>query len=64
MASNQQPTAEEISKAYRQARLRYLGITLNTALTNPLIYKSLSLQVMAMRKSAALTQSQPYMEIA
>jgi hypothetical protein len=43
-------TAEEISAAYKQARLRYAGITLTRALQDPLIYKSLCLQASAMRQ--------------
>lgn len=43
-------TAEEIAAAYKQARLRYVGITLTRALQNPLFYKSLCLQASAMRK--------------
>lgn len=45
-------TAEEIAAAYRRARLRYLGITLAKALTNPLIYKSLCLQAESARRTA------------
>lgn len=52
--SQQQPTAEEIAAAYRKAKLRYAGVTLTRALTSPLIYKSLCLQVMAMRRAGQM----------
>ena len=41
---------DELKLAYKKARLRYQGITFYTALTSPLIYKSLTMQVKAMRK--------------
>jgi len=50
-------TADELAWAYRSARLRYVGVTLTTALTNPLIYKSLCLQVLAHRNHNMVTDS-------
>ena len=43
-------TADELAAAYRRSRLRYIGISLTRALTNPLFYKSLCLEASAMRK--------------
>lgn len=52
MASKQQPTAEALSKAYKQAQLRRIGVSLVKALSTPLLYKSLVLQAQAMRDAA------------
>lgn len=45
-----QPTSHELWRAYRKARLRYKGISLLRALNDPLLYKSLCLQVESARK--------------
>jgi len=50
MRQHVNPTAAELSRAYRSARLRCIGVTLHSALTDPLIYRSLCLQVQAQRK--------------
>lgn len=43
-------TSDEITAAYKRARLRSAGVTLTRALENPLFYKSLCLQASAARK--------------
>lgn len=44
------PGADEIALAYKNARLRYSGVSLMKALESPLIYKALVLQARAMMK--------------
>ena len=51
MSGDTSCTSDELWQAYRKARLRYAGISFHTALLNPLIYKSLVLQVQNMRKT-------------
>jgi hypothetical protein len=44
------PTSDELYAAYRQARLRYAGVSFMKALMTPVIYQSLSIQALAARK--------------
>lgn len=44
------PTSDELHAAYRQAQLRRKGVSFMKALMTPVIYRSLTIQAMAMRK--------------
>jgi hypothetical protein len=46
----QPPTSDELWEAYRKSCLRYRHISFYQALNNPLLYKSLTCQVDAIRK--------------
>lgn len=50
-------SAEDIARAYKKARLRFVGVSLLKALESPLIYKSLVLQANAMRNEEQQQQS-------